>query len=123
MQRADIYPAVCGGRINLLNLAVIECLDFSVDENLIFFCPADICNGEHHSFGIRVSGQEHAIPFLNTTYAGLHGFRHFYRDRLVIKDSGEIGGFHFASEVIDALRVFVGYHHVLKESQDGIQIT
>ena len=123
MQRADIYPAVCGGRINLLNLAVIERLDFSVDENLIFFCPANICNGEHHSFGIRVSGQEHAITFLNATCTDLHGFRHFDSDRFIIKDSGEIGGFYFASEIIDALRVFVGYHHVLKESQDGIQIT
>ena len=123
MQCAQIPPAVGRRGIDLLNLPFIEGFDFAVDEHFVSLGAADVRDRKHHAFGIWISGEIDAILFLNAARACLHRFRCFHFDRLGFKDCGEIGTLNFAPEIFDALRVFIGYHHVLKERQNGIQIT
>ena len=122
MHSAEVYPAIGGTRVNLLDLAVIERFYLSVNEYLIFLCSANICDREHHSLGVRISCKKYSILFLDFSHMSIGLHRGFNSDWFVIKNSREISSFNRISEFIDASRIFIGHNNVLKKCENCIQI-
>lgn len=58
---AYINPAIRRIRVDFLDLTVIERLYLSVYEDLVFPCPVDYIDGEHHTLCVWISDQEYTM--------------------------------------------------------------